>query len=245
MRRLRGASSAASGSLWAAILALGCAGGCASGPRLSSWQTVPPSARDAAAFATARRTVREAFPPVYRATQRAIITVRKHQFVCDGLLSVSPADAWHLALISTLGLVTDLRVKGDGSSEVLKVTPLFREQWAREYVAEELRWLFNPPPALAPAGCLSDGRLLLEAENRLEGVTARYVCSADGSRWEELEVSKGTRRLFHARIAGRRLFPGWPRAIPAEMDVVSATHQLQMRILALSLATVSSPEAQR
>jgi hypothetical protein len=147
---------------------------------------------------------------------------------------VSPADGWHLALVSTLGLVTDVRVKADGSSQVVRVTPLFQESWAREYVCGELRCLFTPPPGLVPAGRLTDGRLLLEAEGFADGVKARYACSRDGSRWEELEVLSGSHRLFHAKVCSYRSFPGWPRAVPAEFEVKAGTHDLHIQIAALS-----------
>jgi hypothetical protein len=225
----------------AAVLALLCAAGCVSQRGPASWRIIPDAALDPAAFATAQRAVREAFPPSYRATQRAIITVRKQQFVCDGLLVVSPSEGLHLALISTLGLVTEVRVKGDGSSEVLKVTPLFRETWAREYVARELRWLFAPPPQLALAGRLLDGRLVLEAVNQCEGVNIRYGFSADGSKWEELEVSNGSRRLFHAKLSRHKAIAGWPGAVPMEIDADAGAHQLHLRMAVIEVLGEEAP----
>jgi hypothetical protein len=224
-----------------AVVALACASGCVALPGRALRQAAPVEPRDTDAFATARQTVRGAFPPNYRATHRAIITVHQRQFVCDGLLTVFPVEGWHLAVISTLGLVTDLRVRGDGSAEVLKVTPLFREAWAREYVTQELRWLFTPPLELAPMGRLSDGRLVLEAESRVDAVKARYVCSVDGRRWEELEVVSGSRRLFHAKISDYGSFRGWPRAVPTEIEVDAGTHQLHLR-MAMADAGAVAPE---
>jgi catechol 2,3-dioxygenase-like lactoylglutathione lyase family enzyme len=229
--------------LGAAILTLACASGCVFQPGPAAGRTVPATERDATAFATARQTVRGAFPAVYQTTQRAIITVGRRQFACDGFLTASPAEGWHLALISLLGLVTDVRVRNDGTAEVLKVTPLFRQDWAREYVAPELRWLFTPPPELAPAGRLGDGRLALEVESRAGGAKARYVCSADGSRWEELDVWNGPRRLFHATVSGYRSFPGWPRAIPAEIELDAGAHQLSVRTVAVVAAASPTEEA--
>jgi hypothetical protein len=245
MRRPCGQIIAGFCGLWGTALALLCASGCASHRGSAAWQAVPPVARDEATFATAKQTVLGAFPSLYQATQRAIITVRRRQFVCDGFLTVSPENGWHLAVVSPLGLVTDVRVKGDGSGEVLKVTPLFQEKWAREYVCRELRWLFMPPSGLAPAGRLSDGRLLLEAESPIDGLKARYACSRDGSRWEELEVLNGPRRLFHAKACGYRSFPGWPRAVPAEIEVKAGTHELHVLIAALSMAAAVPREGAR
>lgn len=230
---------------FAAIVLLAFASGCVSQPRSPLGQVIPAVARDAADFAAAQLAVRETFPPVYRATQRAIITVRKRQFVCDGLLSVSPIGGWHLALISTLGLVTDVRVNGDGSSEVLKVTPLLPEAWAREYVTLELRWLFKPPPPLAAAGRLNDQRLLLEAESLIDGVKARYVCSRDGRRWEQFEAWKGHRLLFHAKLADYRVFDGCSRALPAEIEVDAGTHRLNLRTAEVNLAVPPAAKGPR
>jgi hypothetical protein len=244
MTRQSGQIMAAIRGLGAAALVLVCAGGCVSHRVLeASWQPIPPSEGDSAAFAVARQTVREAFPASWQATQRAIISVGRRQFTCDGFLTASPAEGWHLALISMLGLVADVRVRNDGSTEVLKVTPLFREDWARDYVAQELRWLFTPPPELAHAGRLADGRLALEAKSGADGAKARYVCSADGSHWEEIEVWDGPRRLFHAKVSGYRTFPGWPRAVPSEFDLDAGTHQLQIRTVTLAAASPLKEEA--
>jgi hypothetical protein len=230
--------------LCGAVLLVVCVSGCASHRMTAAWQ-IGQTVGESPSFAAAEQAVRGAFPPAYRATQRAIITVRQRQFVCDGLLTVSPAEGWHLALVSTLGLVTDVRVRSDGSSEVMKVTPLFREDWARDYVARELRWLFRPPTELVPAGCLSDGRLMLESSGGAEGCTARYLCSANGSRWEELEVLSGARRMMHAKVSGYRDVAGWPHAVPMEMDVTTDTHELHVRMAALSLADAAPPEGGR
>jgi hypothetical protein len=148
---------------------------------------------------------------------------------------VTPADGLRLALVSTLGLVTEVRVKGDGPAEVLKVTALFREEWARDFVARDLRWLFAAPVELTPAGRLADGRLVLEGVDQPGAVKARYSCSADGSRWEELEIMKGSRRLFHASFSGYRHITGLDRAIPAEITADAGTHQLHLRIAAIEL----------
>ena len=233
------------GGLGAAALVLGGAGGCVSPRAPAAGQVAPAEPGDASAFAIARQTVCEAFPSAGRTTQRAIITVRRRQFVCDGLLTVSPGEGWHLALISTLGLVTDVRVNGDGTGAVLKVTPLFREDWARDYVMRELLWVFVPPPGLAPVGRRRDGRLVLESPRRGDGVRVRYVCSANGRSWEELEVECWGRRLFYARISGYRTFPGWPRAVPGEVEADAGTHQLHLRIAAISVTAVLPGEGAR
>jgi hypothetical protein len=246
MTRQSGQIMAAIRGLGAAALALVCAGGCVSPSGPAAWRTVPPSDGDSAAFATACQRVREAFPASWQATQRAIITVGRRQFTCDGFLTASPAEGCHLALVSMLGLITDVQVRNDGATEVLKVTPLFRQDWARECVARELRWLFMPPPELAPVGRLADGRLVQRGWEWAKGAgltEAWYVCSADGSRWEELEVWHAGSRLFHARVSGYRSFPGWPHAIPSEFELDAGTHQLQIRTVTLASASPLTKEA--
>jgi hypothetical protein len=202
----------------------------------------PFDARDAPVFATAERTLRKVFPAQYRATHRAIITLRKREFVCDGFLAVSPSEGCHLALVSTLGLVTEVRAGVAGSNEVLKVTPLFPAEWSHEYLAPEVRWLFAPPPALVPAGHLDNGELVLEARDGTGNVLARYVCSPDGRRWEELEFKAGPQRLCHARLRGYRLFAGWGREVPAEIELEAGTHQLSVRLVELKVAGAPTRE---
>ena len=223
-----------------AMLLLAGAAGCGYPRASASWKIVPAAGRDASHFTVAEMTVRKTFPPVYKATQRAIISVHNRQFVCDGYLTASPAEGWHLALISTLGLVTDIRVTGDGITEVLKVTPLLPEKWAREYVAQDLRWIFTSPPPLAPAGYLDDGRPVLETLHPGDGKRMRYVCGADGSRWEELEISKGNRRLFHALLSGHGSVPGWRHAVPSEIEADAGTHQLHLRTAAMDVPAEES-----
>jgi hypothetical protein len=229
----------------AALLLLVCFCGCATQRGATAWQVLPVVASETQVFAHAERALREAFPPQYRGTHRAIITASGRQFVCDGFLNVSPADGCHLALVSALGLITDVRVKADGDSEILKVTPLFREEWSREHVARELRWLFTPPPSLAPVGRLSDGRLVLEGTDAAGKVQARYLCRADDGRWEELELRVGARRVFHARLGGHRLFAGLEREIPTDIELDAGTHKLHLRIVALTVMGDSATEVRR
>ena len=205
---------------------------------------MPSDAHDSNGVARAQRSLRELFPSRYRATQRAVLTVGKRQYVCDGFLVVSPAEGWHLALVSTLGLIADVRVRTDGTGEVLKVTPLFREEWSREYVTRELRWLFAPPPDLAPLGRLADGRRVLGTLNETNGVRARYVISQT-DRWDEFELSRAGRRLFHAGFGGYRTLDGCAREMPTEITVDAGTHRLHLRMVEWSVPAASATEGTR
>jgi hypothetical protein len=175
------------------------------------------------------------FPPQYRSVQRALITVAGKQFTCDGVLEVSTNAGWHLAIVSNLGLVAGLRVTRDGASEVLQVTPLFREAWTRQFVARDVRRLFLPPPEFVSAGRLADGRLVCETAAESDGAVARYVFSADGQQWQELEVSRGGRREYHALLRGYRTFAGTAQEVPAEMEVQAESYQLHLRLVALEV----------
>ncbi len=233
------------GRLAAVLLPLVCLCGCATRQGAPLGQMRAFDARDAQIFARAEHTLREVFPNQYSSVHRAIITVRAREFVCDGFLTVSPVQGWHLALISTLGLITEVRVRADGSSQVLKVSALFREAWSREHVVPALRWLFAPPPRLEPAGRLADGRIVLEGSDRPDHELARYVCSPDGSRWEALEVVAGARRICHMRLGGYRSFAGLGREVPAEIELRAGTYQLHLRIVALDAPSPPWVEASR
>jgi len=169
-----------------ATLLVALTGGCATHDHFATPAVLPDDSHHQAAFLCAERTIINLFPARYRATQRAIVTVGGRQFTCDGLLEVSPAEGCHLAIVSSFGVVTDLRVKADGGCEVLKVTPLFREDWSRRFVARDLRRLFIPPADLQPAGRLADGRIVLQTPPDASGVTARYILllmAAAGGNW--------------------------------------------------------------
>ncbi|MGA2242167.1 MAG: hypothetical protein ABSH11_09020 [Verrucomicrobiota bacterium] len=191
----------------------------------------------------ARQNLASLFPLQYRSVQRALITVAGKQFTCDGVLEVSTNDGWYLAIVSNLGLVAGLRVNRDGSCEVLQVTPLFREFWTRQFVARDVRRLFIPPPEFVSAGRLADGRLACETVPESDGAVVRYVFSADGQQWQELEVSRGGCREYHALLRGYRAFAGHAREVPAEIEVHAESYQLHLRLVELNLKNEIAPEA--
>jgi len=194
---------------------------------------------------TAHENLAGLFPPQYRSVQRAVITVSRKQFTCDGVLEVSTNDSWNLAIVSNLGVVTGVRVNRDGSSEAVKVTPLFRESWARQFVANDVRRLFVPPPEFISAGRLDDGRMVCETAVESDGAVARYIFSADGQRWQELEVLRGGHREYHALLRGYRTFAGHAREVPAEMEVRAKKYQLHLRLVQLDVKRQPAPGAAR
>lgn len=218
-----------------AVLLAMAGGGCATQTHFPSQTILPDDGSHHDAVQRAQQTVAHLFPARYCATQRAIITVGGKQFTCDGLLTVSPANGYHLALASTFGTVTDLRVKPDGDTELLKVTPLFRADWSRRFVARDLRRLFIPPGELRFVGRLADGQLVLRTTPDSAGVTAEYIFSADGSRWQELELAQNGKIFYHMVVKHYLKFPATAVEIPNEFDVTAKSYRLELRIAAISV----------
>ena len=181
------------------------------------------------------------FPPQYQATHRAIITTGGKQFTCDGLLQVSPTEGHHLAIVSSFGVVTDLRVKANGDCELLKITPLFRENWSRRFVARDLHWLFNAPPNLRAAGRLANGDVVLQTTPDSTGVTARYIFSADGARWLELDLLLDGKSFYRAVPKNYHKYPGATAEIPSAFEINAEAYQLELRIAGLTVAKESHP----
>jgi hypothetical protein len=220
-------------SLLAALLAVA-AGGCATRNHFADSALMPDDGRQSEAVQRAQHTLAQLFPARYHATQRAIITAVGKQFTCDGLLAVAPDQGYHLALASSFGTVTDLRVTPAGRTELLKVTPLFRADWSRDYVARDLRCLFVPPARLEPAGRFADGRLVLRAATDRADVDAEYVFSADGSRWQELDLRRNGKTFYRATIGRYVKFPGLAAEVPGEFDVGAESYRMNLRLTSLT-----------
>jgi len=221
-----------------AALAVVTTDGCATQNHFSARAILPDDGSHPEAMQRAQHTIAHLFPVRYRATQRAIVTVSGKQFACDGLLTVSSVGGYHLALVSSFGAITDLHVRHDGRVELLKVTPLFRADWSRRFVARDLRWLFISPDHLQPVGRLADGRLVLITTPTANEVTAEYIFSADGSRWQELDLTTNGKTFYRAMATHYLKFPGMATEVPEEFDVNAEAYQLELRITALE------PEAQ-
>ena len=226
--------------MFAALLAA-LTGGCATQNHFATLTVLPDDGQHQAAFLRAEQTIKNLFPARYRATQRAIVTVGGRQFTCDGLLEVSPTEGCHLAIVSSFGVVTDLRVKADGGCELLKVTPLFREDWSRRFVARDLRRLFVAPANLQPAGRLADGSVVLQTPPDASGVTAQYVFSADGARWRELDLTRDGKIFYRATPEDFRKYPDASAEIPGEFEVRAEAYRLELRITELTVAKEARP----
>ena len=227
--------------IWFAALLVALTGGCATQNHFAMPAVFPDDGNHQAAFSRAQLTISNLFPARYRATQRAIVTAGGRQFTCDGLLEVSPAEGHHLAIVSSFGVVTDLRVKADGDCELLKVTPLFREDWSRRFVARDLRWLFVAPANLKPVGQRADGASVLQTAPDSSGVTARYIFSADGTRWRELDLMRDGKTFYRATPNNFRKYPDVSDEIPGGFDVSAEAYRLELRITGLTVTKEAQP----
>lgn len=220
--------------LLAALLLVELASGCA-GRRAKAYSVLPNDGDIGGATARARTTLAQLYPPQYRATQRAIITIGRKQFVCDGVLTVSPQDGQHLAVISTLGLVTDVRVETNGAIQLVRITPLFREAWSREFVSRDLRQLFAPKLDLEVVGRLPDKRLVLESRPTSDALVSRCIFTPSGDRLQEMEIARAGQRLYHVSVKHCHQFAGFPREIPSEFEVVAPGYRLELRTAELAV----------
>ena len=145
------------------------------------------------------------------------------------MLAVSPQGGQHLAVISTLGLVTDVLVKTNGEVELLKVTPLFKEAWSRDFVARDLRQLFAPNLDLETGGWLPDGRLALESKPTADAYVTRYIFTPSGDRLQEMEIAHAGRRLYRVCVTRCQQFAGFPRQVHSDFEVVAPEYRLELR----------------
>jgi hypothetical protein len=180
------------------------------------------------------------WPPDYRAVQRAVITVGRKQYVTDGVLTCEPGKGLHLAVVSPLGLVTEVACRAGGAGEVLRVTPLFPERWARGYVARDLTWLFQRVRDPILRAQLVDGRTVLETQG--VGTRRRYVLGDDESRIEELEVVAGDRLVYRARFSRWREVANWPVPLPSAIQVDAGTYRLDLQVVQMAVASTPPTE---
>ncbi len=214
--------------------------GCSSLPEAPAVAPLKTGAERLAAEAAARR-MSSMYPPAYRAVQRAIIDVKGREFTCDAVLRAVPGEGHRLALVSRLGVVTEVRLPENGRAEAMKVTPLFRREWAEAYVARDLEALFVPPSTLTPAGTLSDGSLVLVARAAAGG-DVRYVFSADGGTWKSVEAVRDGKAVFRAKALGWRRFEGHSSAMPGGFEVEAGAYRMNLRTVTLSVTPMARKE---
>ena len=89
-------------------------------------------------------------------------------------------------------------MRPDGTVDVVKTTPSFRESWVREWVAGTAGLLFAADEAGLRFGRQENGRPVLWRETA-DGTRWLYVFRTDGGQWDEAEMSRGWQRLLQAK----------------------------------------------
>ena len=161
----------------------------------------PAPAKDPALEQRMRQTLRAATPRPARVVQRGVVTAAGRQFSCDGLAQLAADGGLRLALLTPMGVITELRIAPDGMAEIIKAAPTFRESWAREHVAATAQLLFprQIDVLTARGATLSDG-------------ARTYRFSADGGQWLGAEADG---------VVATRTATGW--------HVKSASFELELR----------------
>ena len=208
---------------WAALVC-GCAG-----PVFRDRVVTPGPAPSPQALEQASRTLAGLYPAHYRAVQRAIIMAGGKQFACDGVLDASPETGWRLAVVSALGLVCETRIAPSGAVALPRITPLMREEWSRQFVAETVRLLFVPQTGASYEGRLADGRLVFSVRDDAGGPAVRYIFDASGSRLEEAQTLRRGKPLWQARFRDYRLASGHPTPVPFAFDADAAACRIELR----------------
>lgn len=211
--------------LLAAALA-GCRGpGAASSP-------VPPP--DPAAETRARAALAALYPRGCRLMHRAVLTVAGRPYPCDGYLEISAAGDLRLAILTPMGVLTQVQVASNGAVRVVSAGSGFREAWSRGRLARDLRLLFAPDSAALRAGRHPDGRPVLEARQP-DGSRVRYLFDRDAARWRDLEIVRGSRTVYRAACGGFARFDGHDREVPTEIRVEAEGYRLDLRLCELKV----------
>ena len=84
------------------------------------------------------------FPAEALVTQRAVLTVHGRQFTLNGYVAKSEARGLRLIVTENFGgVLADVLVKPDGKVFVLKTGPPFRPAWVENYIAADLKSVFD------------------------------------------------------------------------------------------------------
>ena len=217
----------------AAALLLGAAGmaGCM-GIRQAAPLAMDSRGPPTAAEQQARATLAGLYPRSTRLTHRAVLTVAGRPYPCDGYLEISPANELRLAVLTPMGVLTQVKVSSNGEVRVLSAGSSFRESWSRDYLARDARLLFAPDTAALQAGRLADGRPVLW-KRQPDGTRLSYVFGPGGAPWQELEIARGSRRLYHAVCRRQAVFGGPAREVPAEIRVEAECYTVDLRLCEL------------
>ena len=199
------------------------------GPGAAAPSAPPP---DAAAGARARSVLSSMYPRGCRLMHRAVLTVAGRPYPCDGYLEIAPSGTLRLAVLTPMGVLTQVEVASNGAARVLSASSGFRESWSGGPLARDLRLLFAADPAALRDGRLPDGRPVLEARQP-DGSCIRHVFDRDAARWQGVEIRRGSRTVYRAVCGAHARFDGHDREVPAEIRVEADGYRLDLRLCEL------------
>jgi hypothetical protein len=104
------------------------------------------------------------FPAEAFVTQRAVLTVHGRQFTLNGYVGKSEARGLRLIVTENFGgVLANVLVKQGGETFVLKANPPFRPAWVEDYIAADLKCIFEDrAEANCPLQMLSDTHFVIE-----------------------------------------------------------------------------------
>lgn len=216
----------------AALLLAAAVAGCR-GPGAGTPVVPPP---DPSVESRARAALAGLYPRGCRLMHRAVLTVAGRPYPCDGYLEISAAGELRLAVLTPMGVLTQVQVASNGTVRILSTASAFRESWSRDRLARDIRLLFAPDPSALQAGRLPDGRPVLGAR-RPDGSHVRYIFSRDGATWQELDIVRGSRRVYRAVCGSPARFDGHAREVPTEIRVEADGYLLDLRLCELKVRT--------
>jgi len=104
------------------------------------------------------------FPAEALVTQRGVLTVHGRQFTLNGYVAKSETRGLRLIVTETFGgVLADVLVKPGGETFVLKASPPFRPAWVKNYIAADLKCIFEDGAETdCPLQMLSDTHFVIE-----------------------------------------------------------------------------------
>ncbi|OQW95010.1 MAG: hypothetical protein BWK77_08285, partial [Verrucomicrobia bacterium A1] len=68
-----------------------------------------------------------------------------------------------------------------------------------------------------------------------DGSLARYIFGRAGAPWQELEIVRGSRRVYHAVCGSHARFDGHAREVPTEIRVEAEGYRVELRLCELKV----------
>jgi hypothetical protein len=145
---------------------------------------------------------------------RALVTIHGRQFAWNGSLTGNTNDGLRLVITDTIGLVADLKLDRNGAVTVGRLSPYFKEEWVRSYIARDLAAVFFPVTP-NPGG----------------KETVRYIFNNDGTKLEKCEIRRGTRRVCGIVCSQHVQAQGRTKLLPTQFKISGEGYEVNLRIL--------------